>query len=102
MYTKESSSFWYRVETRYGFRVVATVACADQKWITLSRYTPKPMMTPRTNRNKRSAGCRYVKPNFSVKIGPRTIVKTPLQVRIVQTIPEMLLLSCQRYSHPAH
>src|SRR5438445_7646973 len=101
MYAKESSDVWYRDESSYGFRVLAQVACADQKWITLSKYTPKPMMTPRTNKNRRSAVWKYVKPNRSVKIGPSTRVKTPMKVRIVKTIPMMLLLRFQRYSHSA-
>ncbi len=58
-------------------------------------------MTPSTNKNSRTAVTRYEKPNRWVKSGPRTRVKTPMKERIVKTIPTMLLLRLQRYSHSA-
>src|SRR5438876_1782702 len=101
MYTRDRSSFWYSAETKKGFLVRATLACADQKWITLSRYRPNPMITASTRRNKTSAVCKEENPNCAVKMGPSRKVNTPRNVPIVKTIPMMLLLKFQRYSHSA-
>ena len=54
-----------------------------------------------TNAKRSRAVCRYEKPNRSVKSGPRTSVNTPMNERIVNTIPMMPLLRLQRYNHSA-
>src|SRR5881396_913849 len=59
------------------------------------------MITASTRRNKTNAVCKDENPNCAVKIGPRRMVNTPRNVPIVKTIPMMLLLKFQRYSHSA-
>src|SRR5438094_8407719 len=59
------------------------------------------MITARTRRNKTSAVCKDENPNCAVKIGPSRMVNTPRNVPIVKTIPMMVLLKVQRYSHSA-